>query len=292
MSDEDALLSAIAAHPHEDTPRLVYADWLDEHGQPVRAEFIRAQIEIARLELLPRAAQNAFVPVYRRHQQLLDDHRPELLGPLAPLDDVATIMFRRGFVSEIRLPVSVFLEHAALVAGQRPLPYVSVTRVVGRLFEFLRNPNTNSVASIHGWYSPSPDDHPPRDPVYAVDLVNWIEHLTRLEVLDLESCGVTDLYCDLADDFSVPSLREIDLSNNHITDDGVSNLLLTALPQQLTRLVLGGNFITDVGALALAERWPTGDADRLKDLNLRFTQIGQAGQTALLNRFGGRVHLF
>ncbi len=29
------LLRGIVAHPHEDTPRLMYADWLDEHaGRP------------------------------------------------------------------------------------------------------------------------------------------------------------------------------------------------------------------------------------------------------------------
>ena len=31
MSDEAALLKSIIAHPDEDTPRLVYADWLDEN---------------------------------------------------------------------------------------------------------------------------------------------------------------------------------------------------------------------------------------------------------------------
>lgn len=52
MSDESALLAAIRDHPEEDTPRLVYADWLDEQGGPAnttRAEFIRAQIELDRL---------------------------------------------------------------------------------------------------------------------------------------------------------------------------------------------------------------------------------------------------
>ncbi|HEY1190616.1 MAG TPA: TIGR02996 domain-containing protein, partial [Gemmata sp.] len=44
MSDRDALMAAIAAHPDEDTPRLVFADWLDENGDPERAEFVRAQI--------------------------------------------------------------------------------------------------------------------------------------------------------------------------------------------------------------------------------------------------------
>lgn len=33
-TDESALLAAIAAHPDEDTPRLMYADWLDENDQP------------------------------------------------------------------------------------------------------------------------------------------------------------------------------------------------------------------------------------------------------------------
>ncbi|MDY3562002.1 TIGR02996 domain-containing protein [Gemmata sp. JC673] len=47
MSEEAALLRAIYAEPDDDTPRLVYADWLDENGQPGRAEFVRTQIELA-----------------------------------------------------------------------------------------------------------------------------------------------------------------------------------------------------------------------------------------------------
>jgi uncharacterized protein (TIGR02996 family) len=62
MSDEAALLKAIIANPDEDTPRLAYADWLDEHGGPMpgvldagpnsaadRAEFIRVQCRLADL---------------------------------------------------------------------------------------------------------------------------------------------------------------------------------------------------------------------------------------------------
>lgn len=36
-----AFLRAIAANPDDDTPRLVFADWLEEHGEPERAEFVR-----------------------------------------------------------------------------------------------------------------------------------------------------------------------------------------------------------------------------------------------------------
>ena len=48
MTDHDALLAAICNEPDEDTPRLALADWLDENGEPERAAFIRAQIELAR----------------------------------------------------------------------------------------------------------------------------------------------------------------------------------------------------------------------------------------------------
>ncbi len=45
MSDRDALHASICANPDDDTPRLVFADWLDENGESKRAAFIRASIE-------------------------------------------------------------------------------------------------------------------------------------------------------------------------------------------------------------------------------------------------------
>jgi uncharacterized protein (TIGR02996 family) len=43
MSLADSFLEDIVANPDDDGPRLVYADWLDEHGDSTRAEFIRLQ---------------------------------------------------------------------------------------------------------------------------------------------------------------------------------------------------------------------------------------------------------
>jgi uncharacterized protein (TIGR02996 family) len=40
-------LRAICDHPADDAPRLVFADWLDEHGDPDRARFIRVQVALA-----------------------------------------------------------------------------------------------------------------------------------------------------------------------------------------------------------------------------------------------------
>lgn len=48
MNDELLLMRAICEHPAEDTPRLMYADAIQE-ARPDRAEFIRVQCELARL---------------------------------------------------------------------------------------------------------------------------------------------------------------------------------------------------------------------------------------------------
>ena len=48
MTPHDALYSAICAQPDEDTPRLAFADLVDEDGDSARAAFIRTQVELAR----------------------------------------------------------------------------------------------------------------------------------------------------------------------------------------------------------------------------------------------------
>ena len=64
MSDEAALLRAICEHPDEDTPRLVFADWLSEQGGPVNvawANGIRAQIWRSRGDTAAALAQQSRV---------------------------------------------------------------------------------------------------------------------------------------------------------------------------------------------------------------------------------------
>ena len=49
MSSDTGLLKDICANPDDDTPRLVYADWLDDHGDAEGAEFIRLQIRLSKM---------------------------------------------------------------------------------------------------------------------------------------------------------------------------------------------------------------------------------------------------
>lgn len=46
---EKAFIDDIVQNPEDMTPRLIYADWLEERGDP-RGEFIRVQMELHRLE--------------------------------------------------------------------------------------------------------------------------------------------------------------------------------------------------------------------------------------------------
>src|SRR5438309_11483 len=101
MNQEDAFIEAILQHPDDDTPRLVYADWLEEHGQGERAEFIRVQCNLARLpDDDPRRAT-----LQVREQKLLKEHEGEWTGPLLGLLSgmVTKWRFRRGFVDELAM---------------------------------------------------------------------------------------------------------------------------------------------------------------------------------------------
>lgn len=79
--DEEGLLADIYANPADDGPRLVYADWLQERGDP-RGEFI--------------ALQCAKTPDPKREAALLKAHGAKWLGPLAPVV-LKGVGFRRGF---------------------------------------------------------------------------------------------------------------------------------------------------------------------------------------------------
>ena len=75
MTNEEGFLRAIAADP-EDTHRLlVFTDWLAEHGQEERAEFIRTQISLANRK---DGIRNR--PWTRQIEQELTDRQNQLLG--------------------------------------------------------------------------------------------------------------------------------------------------------------------------------------------------------------------
>jgi uncharacterized protein (TIGR02996 family) len=138
----DALYQAIADKPDDDGPRLVYADWLEEHGASDRAEFIRLQCRRAALTglagwLRDEAAQppefhqlndwgfreqlsfavgpppdEEELRLRQREQELLAAHRGDwVAGPGGPLS------FRRGFPDGMCVSVHELLNHADAFAA-------------------------------------------------------------------------------------------------------------------------------------------------------------------------------
>jgi uncharacterized protein (TIGR02996 family) len=183
MEDVDGFLRTIAAAPDDDAPRLVYADWLDEHGEPERAEFIRLQCEVARRVTFDDA-HNA---LRRRTRDLFAAHGRRWLAadwpeadPGQPIDGLA---FDRGFFCRVSM--------ANQGLGPAPLREITRTRpllALVRCWDLSGNPIESAG-------------------LRALATCPW---LGRLERLDLRRCTCgNDGWEALAASPHLPALAEV-----------------------------------------------------------------------------------
>jgi uncharacterized protein (TIGR02996 family) len=127
MHDAESLLAAIAAEPDDDLPRLAYADWLDEHGLPHRAELIRLQCQAER-EGGPSDDEDD------RAHSLIARCRAGWTAHLPQTDGVKW-HFRRGFPEAIEIEGQVLLDRYdawAAVPQVRNLGLLNTTAFVLR----------------------------------------------------------------------------------------------------------------------------------------------------------------
>jgi len=103
MWEADALLDAIFDNPDDDTPRLVYADWLQEHDQEAYAHFIRLHCRMARV---PHEEKRVLVeelhPVWLAFRDTMSHTLLKRFGGIGS--------FERGMPSTVRLTPREFLE--------------------------------------------------------------------------------------------------------------------------------------------------------------------------------------
>lgn len=91
MSDLSDLIRACKAEPDDDAPRLVLADWLEEHGEPERAAFFRRQVLTpAAIVDEPENVRRWAEPWYRLGEQIRASR-----GSGA---DLYEVHFQRGFL--------------------------------------------------------------------------------------------------------------------------------------------------------------------------------------------------
>src|ERR1700684_315200 len=125
MTDEQALLTAIAANPEDDTVRLVYADYVEECGDPDRAEFIRNQVELARMNLNDPARR----PLVVRNRHFLFNYVPGWKAELPQIAGIAWGDFNRGLVEEVQAESeAAIVRHAAEVFAEPAIHIIRLTR--------------------------------------------------------------------------------------------------------------------------------------------------------------------
>src|SRR5262249_36565663 len=119
------------AAPDDDAPRLVFADWCDEHGDPERAEFIRLQFEAERHEEWTPAR----LDIDERADALLERNRDRWLRDvpgwaLDPEWPPGARSFRRGFLNQVSVTAENFLTSSAELFAAAPVreARVGVTR--------------------------------------------------------------------------------------------------------------------------------------------------------------------
>jgi uncharacterized protein (TIGR02996 family) len=276
MTADDAFLAAIIAAPTDDLPRLVYADYLDEHGDPARAEFIRVQIADAR----------GGTGESGRAADLLAEHKSRWEIP--DLRGVQT--FRRGFVEALNISAAEFVAHADRIGRAAPVMAVRLSVAAGYV------PDIARVA----WLSRLEELDLSRNQVVG----RWLgDLLSAVPLPNLRSLNIgnNNLIADAvrvvaARAAGYPHLTRLNLSATFIADEGAEVLADSPTLAGLTELILRSEEVSydssihAAGAAALA-RSPY--LTRLRRLDLAGHYIGDAGLIDLVSSLNARtlVHL-
>jgi uncharacterized protein (TIGR02996 family) len=257
MAENAALFAAIIANPAEDTPRLAYADWLDENGDPARARFIRLQYEIEKLPPIGAKASKA----KKEEEALLKKHGKKWAGEIATL--VERYKFRRGFVEYVRVTATNFLKHGKRLFELAPLREVRFDQIGDRMPALVKSPHFGRAEAL-GFNSHIGDQLHDGNQLDALLGAPSLATVRRLE-LGLSSLDTDDLK-QLARCPYLGAVEHLDLSSNPFDDAALRAVANSKHLPALTSLVLwGGSQVKLDGVRALVDS-PL--ADRLEHLAL------------------------
>jgi uncharacterized protein (TIGR02996 family) len=297
-----AFLQDIKQNPDDNTPRLIFADWLEENGDP-RGEFVRVQCELA--DCAPSDPRRPLLQ--KREKELFSRYRDVWLEPL--LDDVASQSVRRadaGFhrgLLHLRCPLDLLREREwsnwQVWSTTESLAWIEGLNLSGVRAEPLRDLCATPLLSMIGLLGL---ELSPADYVQSVLLLANCPHLTQLAGLNLGRATLTAQDLNILSTSDVfpqlqrlelagaaidargiaflrgfPHLSHLDLKFNMFGDAGVTEL--AGLPlHRLRSLILDSNGITDRGAMALSY---SASLKELRQLSLGGNLIGSDGAAAL-----------
>jgi uncharacterized protein (TIGR02996 family) len=309
MTHHDAFLQDIIAHPEDDAPRLIYADWLDEHGneaERARAEFIRIQCELANL---PAAEGGRRRDLERRQARLLKKYRPRWLEPLKKQLPAALYLrvsrgvFCRGFVEQVSLVPRLFLDWGEKLFGLQPITHLRLREVFLDRPRILTSPLlarlrgldlSREPVRVRGCELLAGCPHlaglaelrlarADLTPTAVRALFRPDSHLRRLRLLDL---GWNNLHAPAGEALAgaphLAGLTHLDLDLNRLGAEGVSALAGSPHLANLTYLRLAHNNILPAGARALLTSPHLG---KLHTLYLRSNRLSKDLIRQLRRRF-------
>lgn len=261
--EQRALWAGIRANPDDDTPRLVYADWLQEHGDEPRAEFIRAQCALSRLPYDRRRCRKQRKTLEAQERELLKAHKDRWTDELgrAMWADAesrnrwsAQVTFVRGFLRWVYLDLSAAVRLVASGHEPEPLGYLEVShnQHIGT------DAPVADVAAVAGWR-----------------FGHCVTTLSLARATDEHVRAVLD-------GGRLTRVVRLDLWTGSVGDAAVTELANSPLVGSVMSMCLSANKIGDAGALALAE------SPYLSDqcwLNVYSNQIGPEARARLRARF-------
>jgi len=253
----------------DDAVRLVFADWLEDHGDPDRAAFIRVQIELERLGRPAEqchfgdvrnparltAAEAARRAVLRAQEDdLWEKNKAAWRAELPVLSGIDWSRPRRGFVEEVTADsFRAFRTHADRLFTLAPV--VGLRFGPSERFSEPRDLNADSGVRLAAFPA-----------------------LARLRHLEFHGSALGDRgVTALAKSPHVANLASLELSMSMVDDRGAAALAESPHLGNLRGLLLYMNRIGSTGAAALAG---SRTLRKLAVLNLELNHVGDAGGRA------------
>jgi uncharacterized protein (TIGR02996 family) len=201
MPHNEILLQALRVNPADDGLRLVYADWLEEHGESERAEFIRVDYALTH----QRPHDPARRELEWRWWGLRRKHERDWLGNLR--GSLKRWQFRLGLLEAVTITAERFLAHADILFRLGPLRVVEFQRAAGRTVALAACPQLAYLETISLSYNFLTD-------AAARDLA-CSPHLANLQELCLAHNSIRAAGAEaLARSPNLAGLRKLDLTNN------------------------------------------------------------------------------
>ena len=269
------LLDFIVANIEDDAPRLVYADWLEENGHAARAEFVRVQLQRARLP----AWDAAQVRLRLREQELLAQHGETWLKEMPAIKGAKWEGFRRGVVAEVS-----FANFEAMRLNAHACRAVAPVEAVTVHWP-RRKEGKENVQPIAELRELTLTGRPYDEEIARLADSPQLATLRSLTVLGLEAADLTRL----AASPHLKGLRELRLQSNGLGSAGVRALTQAATLANLEKLDLSGpgyyesyydNPLIDVAGMEMLAAWP--GLARVRSLTLSGSDVRPTGLRALL----------